>query len=71
MEVMTGALDRAWWHSYRETLEREFKQHEILIRASDCRKALKAYASKERATAQTKIRPTAVQEDTGEFFAPR
>ena len=33
-EVMADALDRAWWSSYRATLERLFEQDEILIRAS-------------------------------------
>ena len=33
-EVMTEALDVSWWASYRVHLEREFRQDEIVIRAS-------------------------------------
>jgi hypothetical protein len=33
-EVMTELLDREWWAAYRQELERDFEQHEILIRAS-------------------------------------
>src|SRR3978361_159940 len=33
-EVMTDALDVSWWGSYRLHLEREFRQDEIVIRAS-------------------------------------
>jgi hypothetical protein len=32
-EVMTEALDRAWWDDYRRHLEVAFRQREILIRA--------------------------------------
>lgn len=32
-EVMTEALDRAWWESYRRRLETTFRQREIMIRA--------------------------------------
>ncbi|WP_144958891.1 hypothetical protein [Pseudomonas oryzihabitans] len=32
-EVMTEALDRAWWADYRRQLETAFRQREILIRA--------------------------------------
>jgi hypothetical protein len=32
-EVMTDTLDRAWWAGYRKTLERRFRQDEILIRS--------------------------------------
>lgn len=32
-EVMTEALDRAWWADYRRHLETVFRQREILIRA--------------------------------------
>ena len=32
-EVMTEALDRAWWADYRRRLETAFRQREILIRA--------------------------------------
>src|SRR5688572_5209113 len=34
-EVMAEALDRGWWHAYRETLERQFGQEEIVIRARE------------------------------------
>lgn len=34
MEVMVEALDRSWWRDYRKTLEKKFRQDEILIRAS-------------------------------------
>ena len=33
-EVMTQTLDVSWWASYRLHLEREFRQDEIVIRAS-------------------------------------
>jgi hypothetical protein len=33
-EVMTETLDVSWWGSYRLNLEREFRQDEIVIRAS-------------------------------------
>lgn len=32
-EVMTEALDRAWWHDQRKVLERMFRQETIIIRA--------------------------------------
>jgi hypothetical protein len=35
LEVMTDALDRNWWASYRTRLEREFGQDEIVIRATE------------------------------------
>jgi hypothetical protein len=31
--VMTESLDEAWWHSYREELERRFRQDEMIVRA--------------------------------------
>lgn len=34
IEAMTEKLDRKWWSAYRETLEKEFAQDEIVIRAS-------------------------------------
>jgi hypothetical protein len=34
-EVMTDALDRAWWADYRRDLERRFRQEEIVIRAQE------------------------------------
>jgi len=33
-EVMTETLDVAWWRNYRRQLEREFRQDEIVVRAS-------------------------------------
>jgi hypothetical protein len=33
-EVMTEALDHAWWSAYRRELERRFAQREIVIRAT-------------------------------------
>ena len=33
-EVMTNTLDASWWGSYRLHLEREFRQDEIVVRAS-------------------------------------
>ncbi|HEX2187801.1 MAG TPA: hypothetical protein VHG51_02825 [Longimicrobiaceae bacterium] len=33
LEVMAGALDRAWWVGYREELERRFRQDEVVVRA--------------------------------------
>lgn len=33
-EVMTDALDRAWWAAYRQSLERRFEQDAVLVRAS-------------------------------------
>lgn len=32
-EVMVDELDRAWWARYRETLERTFRQKELVVRA--------------------------------------
>jgi hypothetical protein len=32
-EVMTDALDRAWWADYRKTLERRFRQDALIIRS--------------------------------------
>jgi hypothetical protein len=32
-EVMADEVDREWWRSYREELERRFQQEEIVIRA--------------------------------------
>ena len=32
-EVMTEALDRDWWRSFRRSLERRFEQDEIVIRS--------------------------------------
>jgi len=33
-EVMTGALDRAWWAAYRGELERRFRQEKLVVRAT-------------------------------------
>ena len=31
-EVMCDTVDRAWWSNYRATLERRFRQDELVIR---------------------------------------
>ena len=36
-EIMTEQLDEDWWSNYRQQLENRFKQHRILIRASEIR----------------------------------
>ena len=33
IEVMADSLDRAWWRSYREKLEQQFRQEEVIVRA--------------------------------------
>lgn len=33
VEVVVEHLDRDWWRAYRETLERRFRQEEMLVRA--------------------------------------
>ena len=33
-EVMTETLDTSWWSRYRRQLEQEFRQDEIVVRAS-------------------------------------
>jgi hypothetical protein len=33
-EVMTEKLDKTWWSRYRLHLEEEFRQYEIVVRAS-------------------------------------
>lgn len=33
IEVMSEALDRQWWASFRQEIGRKFRQDEILIRA--------------------------------------
>ena len=35
LEVMAERLDRRWWRQYREHLEREFRQEQIVVRAHD------------------------------------
>ena len=37
-EVMTPELDTEWWRDFRESLELEFRQSEILIRATATQK---------------------------------
>jgi hypothetical protein len=37
-EVMAEALDRDWWSAFRRRLEREFRQQELVIRATDIQK---------------------------------
>ena len=34
LEVMVESLDRAWWQTYRGTLQRRFRQDVIVIRAN-------------------------------------
>ena len=34
-EVMAKAADRAWWTSYRQELERRFRQERIVVRATE------------------------------------
>jgi hypothetical protein len=34
VEVMVDEFDREWWAGYRETLEDEFDQQELVIRAT-------------------------------------
>ena len=34
LEVMAESLDRAWWDTYRRTLEARFRQEQILVRAT-------------------------------------
>jgi len=33
LEVMVEALEAGWWRTYRESLERRFRQDEIVVRA--------------------------------------
>ena len=33
-EVMADAVDRAWWQAYRRGLEQQFRQDEVLVRAT-------------------------------------
>jgi hypothetical protein len=35
-EAMATHLEREWWRLYRETLERRFRQDEIVVRALHC-----------------------------------
>jgi len=34
-EVMSDDLDRAWWRRFRERLEHDFRQDEIVVRARE------------------------------------
>ncbi len=34
-EVMSDYLDRAWWRRFRERLEKDFAQDEIVVRARE------------------------------------
>ena len=34
-QVMTDALDRAWWSEYRRELERRFRQEKMVVRATE------------------------------------
>lgn len=34
-EVMAPQLDRRWWASYRQDLQRRFAQDEVLVRATE------------------------------------
>ena len=36
IEVMAEDLDRGWWTQFRERLETELEQDEILIRTTEC-----------------------------------
>ena len=35
LEVMTEAVDRAWWSDYRQVLEHRFAQESIIFRAQE------------------------------------
>ena len=37
-EVLAGELDKGWWSTYRERLQKKFRQDEILIWASSITK---------------------------------
>jgi hypothetical protein len=36
-EVMADAIDEAWWGNYQQTLEQQFRQESIVIRAQPIR----------------------------------
>ena len=38
IEVMCDALDHAWWSDYRRSLEKIFRQDEIVVRALACQR---------------------------------
>jgi hypothetical protein len=35
LQVMAGALERAWWAEYRAELERRFRQEKLVVRATE------------------------------------
>lgn len=37
VEVMVDQVDDQWWSAYRQRLEREFDQQQVLIRVTACR----------------------------------
>lgn len=37
-EVMAETVDQVWWRSYRMRLEERFRQDEIVVRATNCRR---------------------------------
>ena len=37
IEVMLERIDERWWHKYRSSLEKKFKQTHIIVRAQDIR----------------------------------
>lgn len=36
VEVLVEDVDHAWWREYRRRLEEEFRQEQILVRATPC-----------------------------------
>ena len=38
IEVMSDTLDQAWWLAYRHSLEKIFRQNEIVIRTMVCQR---------------------------------
>lgn len=38
IEVMSDTLDQVWWLGYRHSLEKIFRQNEIVIRALACQR---------------------------------
>lgn len=38
IEVMSDKFDHVWWSAYRRSLERVFRQDEIVIRAIECQR---------------------------------
>jgi hypothetical protein len=37
IEVMVEKIDERWWRTYRQSLEKKFKQTHIIVRAQDIR----------------------------------